>query len=63
MARSESIPKTFLEQILLKLKSSGLVESKKGKGGGYALARPPAEITLGQVIRLIEGPRAFTVRE
>jgi Rrf2 family protein len=58
MARSESIPKTFLEQILLKLKSSGLVESKKGKGGGYALARPPAEITLGQVIRLIEGPLA-----
>lgn len=58
MAESERIPKKFLEQILLKLKESGLVVSKKGKGGGYALARRPDSITLGQVIRMIEGPLA-----
>lgn len=58
MASREVIPKKFLEQILLKLKSKGLVESKKGKGGGYALARSPEGITLGEVIRMIEGPLA-----
>jgi Rrf2 family protein len=58
LADEEAIPKKFLEQILLTLKSRGLVESKKGRGGGYALSRPPNEITLGSVIRLIEGPLA-----
>jgi len=58
MAREEVIPKKFLEQILLSLKSFELVVSKKGKGGGYALARPPHLITLGSVIRVIEGPLA-----
>src|SRR5438067_10396437 len=58
MAREEAIPKKFLEQILLSLKGSALVVSKKGKGGGYALARSPHEISLGEVIRLIEGPLA-----
>jgi Rrf2 family protein len=58
LAREESIPKKFLEQILLSLKASGLVSSKKGKGGGYFLVRPPDEVTIGSVIRLIEGPLA-----
>lgn len=58
LADEESIPKKFLEQILLDLKSHGLVSSKKGRGGGYILARPPEDITLGTVIRLIEGPLA-----
>lgn len=58
MARQESIPKKFLEQILLRLKSVGLVDSKKGKGGGYTLLKPPEHVTLGSVIRLIEGPLA-----
>jgi Rrf2 family protein len=58
MAERESIPKRFLEQILLQLKSEGLVDSKKGKGGGYVLSRPPARITVGEVIRMIEGPLA-----
>ena len=58
MAENGHIPKKFLEQILLKLKGQGLVTSKKGKGGGYALAGRPEAITLGQVIRLIEGPLA-----
>lgn len=58
LAAEESIPKKFLEQILLALKDKGLVDSKKGRGGGYFLARPPEEITLGYVIRMIEGPLA-----
>jgi Rrf2 family protein len=58
LSKSESIPRKFLEQILLSLKASGFVESKKGKGGGYLLAKPPEEITMGSVIRMIEGPLA-----
>jgi Rrf2 family protein len=58
LAEEEHIPKKFLEQILLSLKSTGIVSSKKGKGGGYFLVRPPDEITVGSVIRLIEGPLA-----
>ena len=58
LSEEEAIPKKFLEQILLSLKSSGLVESKKGKGGGYNLVRPPDKITVADVIRLMEGPLA-----
>ncbi|MCX6593253.1 MAG: Rrf2 family transcriptional regulator [Acidobacteria bacterium] len=58
IAREESIPKKFLEQILLTLKRDGFVESRPGRQGGYLLARPPRAITLGQVIRSIEGPLA-----
>jgi len=58
MAEDEFIPKKFLEQILLALKQTGLVNSKKGKGGGYMLAQPPDQVTLANVIRLIEGPLA-----
>jgi Rrf2 family protein len=58
LARDEAIPKKFLEQILLHLKSKGLIDSKKGPGGGYFLVVPPEELTVGQVIRLVEGPLA-----
>ncbi|MDP9055441.1 MAG: Rrf2 family transcriptional regulator [Acidobacteriota bacterium] len=58
LSEEEAIPKKFLEQILLSLKSSGLVESKKGKGGGYSLVRAPEAITIADVIRLMEGPLA-----
>jgi Rrf2 family protein len=58
LAEAEHIPKKFLEQILLSLKTTGIVSSKKGKGGGYFLVRPPDEITVGAVIRMIEGPLA-----
>jgi Rrf2 family protein len=58
LATEEDIPKKFLEQILLALKAAGIVESKKGKGGGYALAQPPDRITVGAVIRMVEGPLA-----
>lgn len=58
LAEEEHIPQQFLEQILLNLKQYGLVASKKGKGGGYLLAKSPETVTLGSVIRLIEGPLA-----
>jgi Rrf2 family protein len=58
IAKSEAIPQDFLENILLYLKREGLVSSKKGKGGGYALLSPPDQITVGRVIRLMEGPLA-----
>ena len=58
LAEAETIPKKFLEQILVSLKSAGFVASKKGKGGGYVLAQPPEKITIGSVIRAIEGPLA-----
>jgi len=60
LADRQRIPKKFLEAILLELKRAGLLHSKKGKGGGYVLGRKPAEITVGQVIRVLEGPLALT---
>lgn len=58
IAESENIPAKFLEQILLALKNSGLLQSKMGAGGGYYLAHPPEEITLGQIKRVLDGPIA-----
>ncbi len=58
LSKEESIPLKFLEVILLELKGQGLLESKKGKGGGYHLSRPPSTITIGSVIRMMEGPLA-----
>jgi Rrf2 family protein len=58
LARDERIPKKFLEAILLTLKNNGILQSKKGKGGGYYLGRPPRSITFGQAIRVMEGPLA-----
>ncbi|MGH7493334.1 MAG: RrF2 family transcriptional regulator [bacterium] len=58
LARKERIPKKFLELILLELKRHGVLQSKKGKGGGYFLGKSPAEINLGYVIRLLDGPLA-----
>jgi Rrf2 family protein len=58
LAERERIPRKFLEAILLELKNAGILQSKKGKGGGYALAKAPEQITVGQVIRLIDGPLA-----
>ena len=55
LAERADIPIKFLELILLDLKRGGFVESKRGKVGGYLLAKPPAEITVGEVIRFIEG--------
>jgi len=59
LAEQERIPKKFLELILLDLKNIGVVQSRKGKHGGYYLGRRPEEIKLGQIIRGIEGPLAL----
>jgi len=58
LARQESLPQKFLELILLDLRNAGVVQSRKGKGGGYLLARAPERIMLGQVVRLFDGPLA-----
>ncbi len=58
IARHEKVPQKFLESILLELRNCGIVESKRGKGGGYSLARPPRSLTVGQVLRHVEGPLA-----
>src|ERR687890_1745893 len=58
LARMEQIPPKFLEFILLGLKNNGVLQSRKGKGGGYLLARDPAQISLGQIVRMFDGPLA-----
>jgi len=58
IALSNGIPKKFLDAILGELRNGGFLFSKKGKGGGYMLARPPEEITIGEVIRTLDGPLA-----
>ena len=58
LAERENLPIKFLEQILMQLKGAGLIESKRGKFGGYLLAKPANKINFGEVIRLIDGPLA-----
>ena len=58
LAEKERIPKKFLELILLELKNHGILRSKRGKGGGYTLGRRSELISLGQVIRVLDGPLA-----
>jgi len=55
LAKDEKIPKKFLEFILLSLRKGGLLHSRIGKGGGYSLALPANKITLGAVVRILEG--------
>ncbi len=54
----ENLPKGFLDQILMQLRKAGLIGTKRGKHGGYFLEKPMDSITLGQVVRLIDGPLA-----
>ncbi len=58
IAGREHIPAKFLEQILLSLKNAGLLHSKMGVGGGYYLGRSPEEISLGHIVRVLDGPLA-----
>ncbi len=58
IAEAQKISATYLERILGRLRHAGLVESRRGAHGGYLLARPPEEITVGQVVRALEGPIA-----
>ncbi|MFZ9046281.1 MAG: RrF2 family transcriptional regulator [Cyclobacteriaceae bacterium] len=59
ISKSEDIPQKFLESILLTLRKSGFLGSKKGKGGGYYLLRPAKEVTMAEVYRVLEGPIAM----
>jgi Rrf2 family cysteine metabolism transcriptional repressor len=58
ISAAQEIPERFLEQILLLLKRAGYLRSKKGPNGGYSLAKPPAEITVAEIIRVMDGPLA-----
>ncbi len=58
IAETNNISKKFLDHILTELRHAGLVYSKKGKGGGYALARPAHEIRVGAIVRVLDGPLA-----
>lgn len=58
IAETERIPKKFLESILLTMKNHGVLVSRKGRGGGYALARPADQISFGEIVRMMDGPLA-----
>jgi len=55
IATSEGIPQNYLVQILIELKNKGIIQSKRGKAGGYALVKSPSEISVGDVLRAING--------
>ena len=59
LAEKEAIPKKFLENILLALKHRGLVRSRKGPHGGYLLSKTPDEISVGDIVRALDGPLAL----
>lgn len=58
VAESEMIPEQFLDQIMAKLRRAGFVDSVRGAGGGYRLSRPAEDISIGQLVRLLEGSLA-----
>ncbi|MEY9168752.1 Rrf2 family protein [Sinorhizobium fredii] len=58
IATRNNIPKKFLDTILLELRNTGILRSKKGPNGGYSLSKPASEIMIGQVIRALDGPLA-----
>lgn len=58
IAKQQQIPRKFLEQILLDLKHSGILASRRGRLGGYELLMPPDQITFGRILRIVDGPVA-----
>ena len=58
IAQAQGIPLKFLENILIDMRHAGIVHAQRGAEGGYRLARDPADVTIGQVIRAVEGPLA-----
>lgn len=58
LAADEDLPRAYLEQLVIPLREAGLVMSTRGARGGYALARPPVEITMAEALRALEGPLA-----
>ena len=59
ISTKKKVPLKFLENILLELKKGGILESKKGKGGGYFLKKDPAQIKVATIVRLVNGPIAM----
>lgn len=59
ISKKKKIPLKFLENILLELKKAGILDSKKGKGGGYFLNKNPSKVKVADVIRLVNGPIAM----
>ena len=59
LAAAAAVPRAFLERILLDLKRHGLVASRRGRSGGYGLAKPPGEIDFAAIVRAIDGPLAL----
>lgn len=59
ISKKKKIPLKFLENILLELKKAGILESKKGKGGGYFLKKEPSKVKVASIIRLVNGPIAM----
>ncbi|KAA5539790.1 RrF2 family transcriptional regulator [Adhaeribacter rhizoryzae] len=58
IANTERIPRKFLEAILVDLKTQGVLQSTRGKNGGYSLAKDPAQVSVGNIVRMIDGPLA-----
>jgi Rrf2 family iron-sulfur cluster assembly transcriptional regulator len=63
IAERTTLPQPYLEQILLAVKGAGLVQSKRGVGGGYVLARPADEITLAEILAAVDGPLVTVIGE
>jgi len=59
IARRQGIPRRYLEQVLLGLKRAGFLHSRRGSAGGYRLAKPPAQITAGALLRAVEGQQGI----
>jgi len=60
ISERQDVSVSYLEQLLNKLRRAGVVESVKGPGGGYVLTRPPEDVSIGEVLRVLEGPVAIT---
>ena len=60
VAKRQNISVKYLEQLILKLKKAGLIESQRGPFGGHMLVKPPREITVGDIVRILEGTTAIT---
>ena len=57
ISKAQAVPSRFLEVILSQLKQAGFVQSRRGAAGGYVLAHPPSQMTVGEVVRFVEGPQ------
>lgn len=58
LAQADNLPLKFLEQILIQLREAGYVDTQRGRGGGYFISKPMEEITMGELVRLLDGPLA-----